>query len=130
MAGMRKPPSAPQKPPGRPHVFGAAEESAEQSERDALLRGITDLENENRTLEGRIAECGPEKVAELKKLNDELKATLNKTEKALKSLMVELKLPKDAMGFADQIFVLKTALIAYCVQNDIDPALWKNLEYL
>ncbi|MBI2607027.1 MAG: hypothetical protein HYW49_13215 [Deltaproteobacteria bacterium] len=117
-------------PPAKGGKPAPTMDAAQISERDALMKGIADFEHENKTLEGLLESASPEKISELKKLNDELKMTLNKTEKALKSLLVELKLPKDAMGFADQIFVLKTAVVAYCMQNEIDPALWKNLEYL
>src|SRR3989344_7826520 len=96
--GIKKPMTPPAKA-GKP---APTMDAAQISERDALMKGIVDLENENKTLEGLLESASPEKISELKKLNDELKMTLNKTEKALKSLLVELKLPKDAMGFADQ----------------------------
>ena len=112
------------KPAGPPKPKSQAEQKSE------LERVVTEMERQNRTLEGLITTCTPENLAKLKAANTELKAKLAESVKELKVLLVELKIPSDAGTLNDETNVLKKTVVAFCEQNNIDPELWKNLESL
>ena len=99
-------------------------------ERDTLLKTITALERENKTLQGKLDSVSPEIVEELKTYNKDLKATLLAVEKALALELLDRKTPIDAAGCTDKLQVFKTEVLAYCADRKLDDLLWKKLESL
>ncbi len=113
-----------------PKPAGPAKPKSQAEQKAELERVATDMERQNRTLEGLITTCTPENLAKLKTANTELKAKLAESVKELRTLLVELKIPADPVALADETNVLKKTVIAFCEQNNIEPELWKNLESL
>lgn len=100
------------------------------AEKKALEERVITLERENKSLAGQLSGSSPEAVAELQKLNKELKTTLVQVQKDLAAELATRKFPMDAAGISDKLQVLKSGVVTFCTDRQIDPALWKKLESL
>jgi len=96
----------------------------------ALVKQISELEHQNKTLRSLIENSSPQHLVELKAKNKELKSSLLQTEKDLTLLILDLKTPSDAVSMSEKFQVLKAAVLGYCEERQLDPILWKKLESL
>ncbi len=99
-------------------------------EKDTLLKTITALERENKTLQGQIESASPKVLEELKARNKDLKSTLLAVEKALALELLDRKTPIDAAGCTDKLQVFKAEVLTYCTDRKLDTLIWKKLESL
>lgn len=120
MSEQKPPPPAEQKPAGKTDL----------DERNELTASILTTERENKSLEGQLGSTSPEKLAELKAQNKELKENLIRIEKELAAELLHRKIPLDVAGISDKLQVLKSEVLAYCADRQLDPGTWKNLESL
>lgn len=123
-------PKAAEKSPAAPAAEQKPAAKTDLEERAELQTGILALERENKSLEGQLGSTSPEKLAELQALNKELKENLIRVEKELAAELLLRKMPLDAAGISDKLQVLKSEVLAYCADRQLDPGLWKNLESL
>lgn len=132
MADETKKPEQPQA--ADPNQQNAAPQAkgpvAAEKEREELLKAITAIEHENKTIMGLLTSCSPRTVKELQDQNKELKERIIAAEKALAIELLGRKTPIDAAGCTDRMTVLKADVLAYCHDRKISETIWKKLESL
>ncbi|MEW6055637.1 MAG: hypothetical protein AB1540_03410 [Bdellovibrionota bacterium] len=106
--------------------------TAEASEKtdEEIEAAIRALEQENKTLQGLLANSSAETLNELKSKNVEFKTALSAIEKQIIQDLLTRKIPFDATSISDRLQVLKAEVLAHCADRELDPALWKKLESL
>lgn len=104
-------------------------ESEYQKRIAALEEALAPLEKDIRTLEGRVANRKPEILVSLKNENTAMRTRLARLEKALLALLLESLNPMNLEDARTSLDALRFSALDFCKLSNIDPDLWKNLEY-
>ena len=124
-AGSQAPGAA--APPSSPSAGDPASEA--KARVDALQAVVRALEAEVRILQGRFQNLSPEVQNELVAQGQALKKRIPLLERALLALLVDRHrsrgLPEQEIELASE----RKALIDFCKSKQVNPELWKNLEY-
>lgn len=114
-------------PPAAPAAPQASPEDEVKARVKALQTQAEALENEIKTMRGRISNRDPEALKDLQKENEELKARSLRLQKILSGILVENLRPSQISDEKVRHEILRQAAISYFRKANIDPEIWKSI---
>ncbi len=106
----------------------AAPAQTPESRIAVLTEQLKQLQNDIRTLEGRIANRDPKLTQVLEAENRDLLKKLAVLEKTLFAVLVDAELPRTSSEFQQRYKVLQQSAVEFFKHAQIDNELWKNIE--
>lgn len=94
-----------------------------------LQREVSSLEGEVHILEGRVKNLNTRSASEISNQNTDLRKRVPRLEQALLALLLNRHRAVDLLEMEIETEALRKSLIAYCKEAQIEPELWKSIEY-
>ncbi len=114
------------KPPAPPVSDPVVEAKARIAQLQTLVRQI---EAEVHVLEGRVKNLNAKTLSEMLKSNSALRKRVPKLQQALLALLLDRHRARDIQELEIDTEALRKPFIEFCKNAEIEPELWKSIEY-